>query len=71
MIFCFMFQYGDYVEKYLVQTRDIEDIMKTAKSGRLASFILICFCSSLKYDIISGLAVVSFKLTFCLFILIT
>ncbi|KAK2161746.1 hypothetical protein LSH36_110g02022 [Paralvinella palmiformis] len=28
-------QYGDYVEKYLVQTRDIEDIIKTAKSGRI------------------------------------
>ena len=27
-------QVGDYVEKYLVQTRDIDEVIKAAKSGK-------------------------------------
>ena len=48
---CVFFQYGDFVEKYLVQSRDIEDILKSAKTGgvkqkRSATFELATMAAS-------------------------
>ena len=45
------FQYGDFIEKYLVQSRDIDDVMKAARSGRVkdrrqAAFELATMASS-------------------------
>ena len=46
-----MLQYGDFVEKYLVQSRDIEAILRSAKRGnikerRAAAFELATMAAS-------------------------
>ncbi|CAC5381300.1 unnamed protein product [Mytilus coruscus] len=35
LFFNFRLQIGDYIEKFLVQERDIEDVMKAARNGKL------------------------------------
>lgn len=35
LFFNFRLEIGDYIEKFLVQERDIEDVMKAARSGKL------------------------------------
>lgn len=33
------FQYGDFIEKLLVQSRDVEELVYQARNGRLISLI--------------------------------
>lgn len=51
-LFSFLFkQYGDFIEKFLVQNRDIEEVMASARSGgvkdrRVAAFELATMAAS-------------------------